>query len=111
MKPIFLAKKVRKENSIIGDGHFVASFLDFRGGIHYVNETSFKILSLCDGEKTVKEILETIEGEYLLKHSESIAGVYNVLLEGLRRGFLTNDGKRFKGFKPEIEGDLHVKHY
>jgi len=105
MKPIFLAKKVRKENSIIGDEHIVASFLDFRGRIHYVDETAFKILSLCNGEKAVKEILETIERDRLVKRFGSIAGVYNVLLEGLRRGFLTNDGECFKGFKPEIEGE------
>ena len=86
IKPLFFPKVVRKENSIIGEDRVVATVLDYSGGIHYLNE--YVILQLCDGKRSIEEIIDEIDKEYAGSRWSKVTKVYKTILEGLRRGFV-----------------------
>ena len=103
MKPLFIPKIIRKENSVINEDYVVATILDYGGGIHYLNETAYRILQLCDGRHSVEEIIEVIDEEYSGSRWSKTIGVYRTIVEGLRRGFIIPRGEGLD-VKPRITG-------
>jgi radical SAM protein with 4Fe4S-binding SPASM domain len=88
IKPLFLPKVIRNENSLMNEEYIVATILDYNGGIHYLNETALRILQLCDGNHSIEEIINIIDEEYTGSRWSKVIGVYKTLVEGLRRGFV-----------------------
>jgi len=103
MRPLFTPQIIRKENSSMGGNHVVAPILDHSGGIHYLNETAFRISQLCDGRRSVEEIIEIIDEEYAGDRWSKAVGVYKTVIEGLRRGFVVLRGGGFAA-TPRVVG-------
>ena len=79
---------LREENAVINNVRIRGVLSGRRIGVKTLNETAFRILSLCDGLRSIEDVVNTLASEYEVDIQRLRSDVVEFLEDARRRGLI-----------------------